>query len=191
MEEEEFLDLIEWGKKWSFNYSLYRPILLETKYSGNRIVAINAPGHIVRKIARTGLESLSVDERNQIAEHVDLGNKKHREYVLEAYKIHTHRDLEKFDFFYQAQCVWEDTMAESIASHIKRPGGKILVFSGNGHIIYKFGIPDRTFMRTRTSFATLILQPAAGTATIDRESADFVWLTGHCSGRPHFMRKRR
>jgi uncharacterized iron-regulated protein len=189
--EKEFLDLIEWRKKWSFDYSLYRPLILEAKYSGNRIVAINAPGHIVRKIARTGLESLSLDERNQIAEHIDLDDVNHREYLLEAYKIHKHRDLKKFDFFYQAQCVWEDTMAESIASHIKGHGRKIVVFSGNGHIIYKFGIPNRSYRRARTSFATLILQPAASTATISRDAGDFIWLTGHCGRGPHFVRNRR
>ena len=191
IEEREFLDLVGWDKTWSFDYSLYRPLILETKYGGNTIYAINVPRDIVRKVARSGLESLTPEEKGHIAERIDLENRKHREYVRKAYKLHKHRDLDTFDFFYQAQCVWEDSMAENIASHMEGTGERIVVFSGNGHIIYKFGIPERTFKRTGTPFATLILQPATDKAATDPESADFIWFTGHCAGRSHFMRNSR
>ena len=111
--------------------------------------------------------------------------------MLEAYKIHAHKDLKKFDFFYQAQCVWEDTMAEGIASRIQSSGKKMVVFSGNGHIIYKFGIPERTSRRVGRPTATLILQPAINSETVDREAADFVWLTGNYQGRMNLMQRVR
>jgi uncharacterized iron-regulated protein len=189
IEEKAFLSLTGWERKWSFDYSFYRPLILAVKHSGNRIYAINAPGTIVKKVARTGLESISIDERSQIAEHIDLGNRKHRKYIREAYKFHRHSDLKKFDFFYQAQCVWEETMAESIASRIKKTGKKMVVFSGNGHIIQKFGIPERAFKRTGEPFATLVLYPSVSHEAINRDMADYIWITGQYSARKHFMRR--
>ena len=80
-------------------------------------------------------------------------------------------------------------MAESIASRIKRTGGKMVVFCGNGHIAYKFGIPDRVFKRAGAPFATLVLYPAVNQESINRDMGDFIWITGQYSAERHFMRR--
>ena len=85
-------------------------------------------------MARNGLESLEASERNQLASHIDLENERHRSYLRKAYEAHEHPDLRRFDYFYEAQCVWEDTMAENIAEHLKRHKERLAVFLGNGHI---------------------------------------------------------
>jgi uncharacterized iron-regulated protein len=162
--------------------------MLITKEMGGKVLAINAPRGIVREVARNGLESLEASERNQLASHIDLENQRHRSYLRKAYEAHEHPDLRRFDYFYEAQCVWEDTMAENIAEYLKRHKGSLAVFLGNGHIINKFGVPNRTFSRIQVSMATILLQPIKRTAKIQKESADYVWFTHDYSGKNGMMR---
>jgi uncharacterized iron-regulated protein len=179
--ETVFLKDVGWDKNWAYAYHLYRPLLLMTKEKGRKILAINAPNNIVKKVARSGLSSLEPSERNQLADHINLENESHRTYLLKIYEKHTHQDLKRFDFFYQAQCVWEDTMAENIAKYLSKNKEKLVVLAGNGHIINKYGIPNRTLSRIKIPMATILLQPLTGPLNIERKMADYIWLTGDCS----------
>ncbi len=186
--EEMFLKDVGWRKGWGFDYHFYRPLIVMARERGSRILAINAPRDIARKVARSGLSSLDPKERNQLANSIDLKNENHRAYLREVYKKHSHRDLKRFDYFYQAQCVWEDTMAENIGTYLVKEKRKMVVFTGNGHIIKKFGIPDRTLKHAQVDLATVILFPFTGQLKIEKESADYVWITGGCS-RHKFLEK--
>ena len=188
--ETTFLKEVDWRKSWSFDYSFYRPLIFMLREKGSRIHAINAPSDIVKKVARSGLESLKPEERGQLARDIDLDNEKHRAYLRDVYKTHTSQELKKFDYFYQAQCVWEDTMAENIAEYLNKNNKRMVVFTGNGHIINRYGIPERTLKRIKVSMATVVLYPLTGRETIKKETADYVWLTGYCSRRP-FMRRHK
>jgi uncharacterized iron-regulated protein len=182
--EDGFLEAVNWNETWGFDYLFYRPLMLLSKERGLRVLALNAPAGIVRKVARVGLPGLTAEERSQIPEHIDLGNEAHRAYVREAFGVHKNMDLKDFERFYEAQCVWEETMAETIARHFASSGGKMVVFSGNGHIVYKFGIPERTLRRIPVTAATVVLYPADAQEELDKNLADFVWITSDCSSRP-------
>ena len=179
MSEEEFLEEINWEKTWGFPYYFYRPLLLAAKQHGTRILALNAPRQIVKKVARGGLSALTEDERKEIPQDIDLSNQSHRDYVREVYELHEQGDLKSFEFFYQAQCVWEETMARNIAEFLKTHDERVLVFSGNGHIVRKFGIPDRVQRRRPVSVVTIMPFSLRKTVTLERDMADFLWLTGH------------
>ena len=181
--EAGFLKDVKWPEQWGFDYHLYRPLILLVREKQGRILGINASDAIVKRVARHGLNSLEPVERSQLAGHIDLTNERHRDYVLEAYKMHVHGDLKNFDYFYQAQCVWEDTMAENIAEYLKENSDKMVVIAGNGHIIHKFGIPDRTLERVPVSLATVVLQPLMGRDNLEKGAADYIWLTGGYSSR--------
>jgi len=64
-------------------------------------------------------------------------------------------------------------MAESVAEHLKED--MMVVLAGNGHIIRKFGIPNRALKRSGASFRTIYLAPAGNTVT--RDVADYIWVT--------------
>ena len=64
-------------------------------------------------------------------------------------------------------------MAESVAANLGQK--RVVVLAGNGHIQYKYGIPDRTFRRTNASFRTLYLVPAG--KEIELDIADYIWVT--------------
>ena len=188
--EGEFLKDVDWCKKWAFDYHFYRPLMLLAKEKARNLLAVNAPGDIVKKVARSGLKSLNTQERNQLATKIDLDNDGHRAYLNEIYQKHQHDTLKNFEYFYEAQCAWEDTMAENIADHIKKHNDKIVVFTGNGHIINKFGIPERTQKRVPVKMATVILYPLTERTTIKQGTADYVWLTGNYMHK-HFMHRHK
>lgn len=179
--EEKFIKDVGWHKVWGFDYHFYRPLIIMAKERGSKILAINAPRDITRKVARVGLSGLTPKERNELASDIDLKNANHRAYLWEVYNKHPHLNLKNFEFFYQAQCVWEDTMAENISKFLIKDKGKMVVFTGNGHIIKKFGIPDRTLKHAQIELAMVVLFPFTGQLKIEKETADFIWITGSCS----------
>lgn len=185
LNETMFLKKVGWHRAWGFHYHFYRPLIVMGKQGGSKILAVNAPRFITRKVARSGLSSLKPEERSQLATDIDLTNESHRAYVREVYSKHPHRaGLISFDFFYQAQCVWEDTMAENIGTYLAENDQKMVVFTGNGHIIKKFGIPDRTLRHVRVDPSTVVLFPLTGPLKIEKDTADYIWLTGGPCGRP-------
>jgi aminopeptidase N len=178
--EDQFLKEADWKRNWGFDYHLYRPLLLFAREHGIRVLALNAPLEIVMEVGRHGLKALNAEERSQIAQDVDLTNEAYRARIEAAYDRHPKDEVKSFDYFYEAQCVWDDTMAENLTDYLKTGDKKVIVFSGNGHVQYKFGIPDRTLRRHPVPAATIVLLPLEESSTIEKGMADYVWLTTEC-----------
>lgn len=176
--ETQFLKEARWLQSWGFPYRFYRPLILATREHHRNLFAINVPRKIVKKVARNGLAGLSPLERDQIAKHIDLTIPEHRAFLKEVFSQHAHGDLRNFEYFYEDQCVWEDTMAEHIAELLDKRQGPLVVFAGNGHILNRYGIPDRVTRRSPVSSATVVTQAVDKPITLKRNAADFVWLTG-------------
>jgi len=179
--EDEFIREVNWRGGWGYDYHFYRPLILFARQSVSRVLAINAPRDIVKKVARHGLKSLNAIERDKLAKKIDLNDKEHYAYLRKVYEQHDHGELKKFDYFYEAQCVWEDTMAHNLAEYLREDRKKLIAFTGNGHIINKFGIPDRTIRRFPVSMVTIMPYPLKDHVDIKKEIADYVWLTAHYS----------
>ncbi|MFO7716638.1 ChaN family lipoprotein [Desulfosarcina sp.] len=173
LETTDFIEKTHWYANWRFDFDLYRDILEFAKEKGIRVVGLNVPFHIPARISVGGIDNLSADDRRHLPRTIDTTDADHRAYVEEIFNMHTIRGREKFTYFYEAQCTWEDAMAEAVA---KNTGpGKMVVLAGNGHIIRKFGIPKRAFSRTRAPFKTVYLAPVGGKAELTW--ADYLWST--------------
>ena len=175
LSEKEFMEKMHWYANWKFDFELYKDILLFLKDNKIRIVGLNIPFHIPSKIAIGGIESLSDDEKKHLPEEIDTSGAEHRAYLEKIFEKHKVKGREKFENFYMAQCVWEEIMAETISQNLK--GNPMIVLVGNGHIIHKFGIPDRAFRRTEASFKTIFLAPAGNKAEAELSFADYIWVT--------------
>ena len=173
LDEETFLKEVGWEEKWKFDFALYRAILDFIREESLKVVAVNVPRSIVETVARVGLDGLSDEERDQIAQAVDTSTEEHRTYVQSAFDTHESDEITAFEFFYEAQCVWEDSMAEAISRALNNK--RMVVITGNGHIAYKFGIPYRAFKRTKASFRSVM--PLAVGAEVERDVADYIWVT--------------
>lgn len=181
IDEQDFLRESDWYHTWSFDYSLYRPLVLAVKENRARLFGVNAPAKIVKKVARKGLKGLEPGERERLAQHIDLNDKEHRAYLEAVFPKHDQKGLENFEHFYQAQCVWEDTMAENIARLLVKRCELVVVITGSGHIINRFGVPSRTARRYPTDYATVMPYPIRQKEELKGEMADFIWLTDSCS----------
>jgi uncharacterized iron-regulated protein len=173
LEEENFLRKAHWYANWRHDFSLYKDILLFIKENRIKIVALNIPFYIPPRIRVGGIDNLSDTDKQYLPKEIDTSNTAHRNYAEEVFNRHHFKSSDKFDDFYMVQCVWEEVMAESIASN--RGSKKIVVLTGNGHIQYKYGIPDRTFRRTGASFRTIYL--ASVGEEVELGVGDYIWIT--------------
>ena len=173
LDEAAFLQQTHWYANWRFDFGLYRDILEYAKENKIRVVALNVPFHIPAKIRVGGIASLSADDAKHLPATIDTSDADHRAYLEEIYKMHAFGGKGNFDFFYEAQCTWEDAMAAKVAENLGT--GKMVVLAGNGHIIRKFGIPNRAFRRTQAPFKTVYLASVGGEAELSW--ADYLWVT--------------
>jgi uncharacterized iron-regulated protein len=175
LDQKDFLKKSHWYANWRFDFSLYREILEFIKENHIRLVALNIPSHIPPKIREGGIDNLRADEKEHLPQQINTSKTAHRDYlqnVFDEHKNHFRGEVE-FENFYAAQSVWEDAMAEMISQHLK--DDVMVVLAGNGHIQFKYGIPDRAFSRTNEAFRTIYLAPAGDVVQLD--IADYIWVT--------------
>ena len=185
MDEKTFLERTHWHANWRFDFGLYRDILEYAKEKQLRIVALNIPFHIPAKIRIGGIASLTDDDKHHLPAKIDTTNTEHRAYIEKIFNMHTLPGMTDFDQFYEAQCTWEDAMAQAVADNLNH--GKMVVIVGNGHIIRKFGVPDRAFARNPAPFKTIY--PASVGEEAELDWADYLWVTPETPMRRH-MRMR-
>ena len=173
MDWQEFLEKTHWYANWKYNASLYREILKFIKQHHIPLIGINIPFSLPPKISIGGIESLNTEEKKHLPAAIDLSNTAHRDYVKKIFEFHHLPGRNDFETFYEAQCAWEDGMADAIAKH--RDYQPMVVLLGGGHIIHKFGVPERAFKRTAASFRTVYLAPAGSRAELSY--ADYIWVT--------------
>ncbi|MFA5793917.1 MAG: ChaN family lipoprotein [Candidatus Brocadiia bacterium] len=164
IDEKEMLRKTDYYSRWSFEWMMYQPMVTFSYEKGLKVVALNAPAEISKKVARSGLKVLTPEERKSLPEKIDINDKEHRFYIYERFRPHIQMGMfteENFQSFYESQCVWEDTMADSVASFFRgldkdAASGQMVVFVGGGHIMFRFGIPERAKWRTQFDYRTIL-----------------------------------
>ena len=170
IDEREFLKGTQYFKRWGFDYHLYRPILLFARSEKIPVVALNQRQEIVDKVFRSGLDSLSEEEKKSVPSGMDFSDDAYKERLEKVFQEHEDFEAKNFDFFYQAQILWDETMAESIDKFLKiRPDFQMVILAGRGHLEYGSGIPKRTKRRNGYDYA-LILNDGG----VKKDIADFV-----------------
>ena len=156
IDEGAFLKGTEYFKRWAFDYNLYRPILLFARSEKIPVIALNQKREIVDKVFRKGLDSLTQDEKKALPS-MDFSDDAYRVRLKQVFLEHGALKEKGFDFFYQAQILWDETMAESIALALKaRPDAQAVVLAGRGHLEYASGIPRRTARRNGADYALIL-----------------------------------
>jgi len=186
LKEEEFLKEVQWENTWGMDYELYKDILDMAKSHHLKVLGLNVPRDLVRKVAENGIEKLSPEDRKMLPV-MDLTNQQHRAYIATIYKDHGKGSAKDFENFYEAQCLWDEGMTESLFEFLRSPraeGKIVLVFAGSGHIVFDFGIPKSLYRRIPVSFKTIVLK--AWTEKLDKDFtftatssplANFLWIT--------------
>ncbi len=174
LSEQAFLEKTHWYANWRYDFDLYRDIFKTIRDRHLPLIGLNLPFHIPPKIAVGGIDNLLPEDAAHLPQTITLTDPDHRAFVENIFNLHTLKGRENFEYFYAAQCTWEDTMAEAVSRHLNPC--KMIVLTGNGHIVKKFGIPNRAFSRTQAPFKTLYLAPVG--STVDLSYGDYIWITG-------------
>jgi len=181
---DEFLQQVHWYANWKYPSDLYRDILDYIRSRELQLVGLNIPFCLPSKIALGGLASLSAAERAHLPQEIDTTQDAHREYIAAIFEAHHFPGKSDFEFFYEAQCAWEDGMAQAIADQGELD--MMVVLAGNGHIVRKLGIPERANKRLALPYRTVYL--ATHEMTVTARDGDFIWTTGSQTSRtenPH------
>jgi uncharacterized iron-regulated protein len=174
LDEKSFLKKTEYFEHWSFDYRLYRPIFQYARKHNIPLVALNIPKEISGKVARSGLASLTDDEKAQVTAQVDKSDREYRERLRGVFEEHqqSNTKLENFDYFVEAQLLWDESMADNATGYLREyPQRHLVVLAGNGHLAYGSGIPRRLLRRLPVASATVI--NASGQPT-EPDMADFL-----------------
>ena len=157
MYERDFLKKSEYFKRWRFDYNLYKPILDYCREHKIPVVALNVRRELTEKVSKEGVDSLSDEEKKEIPPDMDLSDDEYRKRLKEVFDQHGSRGRGNFDFFFQAQVLWDESMSRSIDEFLKKQRGtQMVVLAGGGHLAFGSGIPKRTFRRNGHDYAIIL-----------------------------------
>lgn len=156
--EAEFLKNSEYFTRWGFDYNLYKPVLDFARAEKVPVVALNLQREIVNKVSAGGIDSLTDEEKEVIPDGLDFSDAEYRGRLEEIFNMHGNSRERKFDYFYQAQILWDETMSRSVDEYLrKNPDYQIVVLAGQGHLRYGSGIPKRTYRRNGYDYAVVLI----------------------------------
>jgi len=199
IDETELQAQTEYAQRWGFDWELYAPFLRFAQEKNLPVLALNAPTELTRKVAQQGLASLTAADQRYVPapEDIDTRDPAYRAFLAAVFQSHAHGHGQPgagsgsaasgaapgqetgFDRFVAAQVLWDETMAAAIAEFLRaNPDYRVVVLTGQGHVIYGYGIPSRVQRRLGPDLVqrTVLINPdesleAAGMGAI----ADHFW----------------
>lgn len=191
--ESELQQQSEYDQRWGFSWEYYAPILRFAKAHQLPLIALNVPTEITRKVAREGLESLTVTDRQWIPleSEIRTDNSAYRQMIQAVYEeIHQGRSVSSsFENFFLAQVLWDETMAQVVTDFLQtKPNHQVIVLAGDGHLVYGYGIPSRVARRMEGIIQrSVIVNPdeemeSEGVISSSHPQgiADYFWLSDGC-----------
>ncbi len=133
------------GEYWT-NIWDYEQILTTARNGNIRILGLNAPDRLVKKVARSGIEGLTEAERAEIPSDTASINPDLDRLLRLRLRVHKAFEKRRLDAIVLAQAVRDATMAQTVSRFLDSDEGKdatVVVIAGTGHLNYGLGIPER------------------------------------------------
>ena len=185
--ETELVAKTEYEQRWGFPWDYYAPILRFARENKLPVLALNTPTEISRKVARSGLESLTPEEKQLIPPLAEIhtDNGEYRQMLLAVFEQHLdggQGNSDRLERFFLAQVLWDETMAETISQFVtNRPNYQVIVLAGKGHVVYGYGIPNRVARRLENrplvQRSVLLNHSQDSSSPTDKAIADYFWTT--------------
>jgi uncharacterized iron-regulated protein len=186
IDEQTMLDRAEWSTRWGMATESYAALWRRARNTGSPLVALNARRELSKRVADVGLDALDPALRQELPEQMDLTMEGHRDLVRKAFGAHGPPSEEAFERFYQAQVVWDETMAHTAYSFMRsNPDvASMVILCGRFHAYPAFGIPPRIERRAGGDVAATLLPISKDAPEAkyslgelrERQIADFVWV---------------
>lgn len=185
--EAELRQQSEYDQRWGFPWANYAPILRFAQANQIPVLALNTPTEVTRRVAQKGLDALQPSDLQWIPppSEIRTDNEAYRQFLRPIYEdFHEgHSSSTDFERFFLSQVLWDETMAEQVASFLtSHPDYQMVVLAGQGHVMYGHGIPSRVARRMQSvrplTQRIVLLNPATDPSTqADDSIADYLWLS--------------
>ena len=197
-------DFLAKSRPWDRYITDYRPMVELAKAEGWPVIASNIPRPLASAVGRkalAALDTLTPLERTWAARDIKCPEDAYRARFMETMRGHGSGDAAPqpgdtlptavANRFYLAQCVKDETMAESIVeSRNGRPPDAIVVhYDGAFHSDYRQGTVDRVkrrapALRLAVITAVPVLDPSTATLADNAGRADFIIFTKRIPPKP-------
>lgn len=175
--EAELLRRTEYETRWGYPFVLYRATLERARDLGLSMIALNAPRELTRAVARRGVEDLGPRQAQPLAAF-DFQDSEHRSDFEHRMLDHPGVNREGLERYYQAQVVWDETMAERAALWIseRAPIRRMLLIAGQAHC-QRSAIPSRIERRGAGRALAVVLTTREPTAS-EQLAFDYAVVVG-------------
>lgn len=163
LETAAFLSATHYRERWGWPFAYYRPVLEVGRSKGLELIALNAPREQTHAVATQGLGALSPADRAKIGE-LDLDDAEHRARFDQMMSGHPKNGA--MSHLYEAQVVWDETMAESAAQWLRAatPARLMVILAGEAHCA-RPAIPRR--IERRLAVHAVAVRPLLQSAHVD------------------------
>lgn len=142
---------LEQARPWPNYNSDYRPLIEFAKEEGLRVLAANIPRSMAAHYARRGtLDGIDDALLSYLPRIHRAPDGEYRQRFLGQMQAMSNKHSampvtdSQIEAFYRAQCLKDDTMAESIVDHHRRyPDRKIIHYQGDFHSRYRLGVVEK------------------------------------------------
>jgi uncharacterized iron-regulated protein len=179
--EQQLIQQTEYKKRWGWPWENYAPLLKFAKARQIPVIALNTPSEVLRKVTKGGLDSLTTTDFKYVppVAEIDKSNLIYRDLILESYQQHKAQAVATspdFDRFYNAQLLWDETMAATAAEFYQQhPQTQLVIIAGQAHIGYGYGIPSRVARRLAKIPTTQKSVILSSDEAWERSIADFLF----------------
>jgi uncharacterized iron-regulated protein len=197
-------DFLARSRPWDRYVTDYRPMVELAKASGWPVIASNIPRPMAAAVGRkalAALDTLTPLERAWAARDIKCPEDAYRARFMETMRGHGSVGAAPApgdtlpstvaDRFYLAQCIKDETMAESIveARNGRPPDAIVVHYDGAFHSDYRQGTVDRVRrrapnLRLAVLTAVPVLDPSTATMADHKDRADFIIFTKRIPPKP-------
>ena len=194
-------DFLAGSRPWDRYTTDYRPLVELSRIRGWPVVAANVPRRIASAVSRKGLvalDTMSATERRYSAtQNICPKDAYYKNFAALMGDTPGHgasgaqpsatelaAATAMTDRFYEAQCVKDETMGESVANGLARAGSGAIVFHVDGAFHSDFGLGTAERARRRAPSANVLILTAVPLADLSKANgaeyakrADFVLFT--------------
>ena len=165
-------------RNWDLPWKLYGDIFLYAREHGIPLIGLNVPREVVSKVARSGFASLSAEQLETLPGVSCNVDEDYRAFIQRSHAAHD-QDAASFEWFCEAQMVWDTTMAHRLLEFVdQNPATRVVVIAGSGHA-WKPGIPRQVDQRRDSITSRVILPEEKGRLhrlNVGVDDCDYLWL---------------
>ena len=187
--EDEFLAKAGRQNDRGFDFNMYKPLFDFIVANKLRALGLNVPKKTAEKIAGSGLESLTPEEKQYLPEPVNITrHKKYNDYLKTSFSgpgDPATAQIFTLDNYLASMAASNESMGNRVAVFLnENPGFAVLVIAGNSRLLYNAAIPASVKARAKgVRQASFYTENAVKCPELlpreHKDLANYIWYMNH------------